>query len=95
MSSIRLSLRRKETASFDPHALPAVKKKKAKKKAKKSKGAKPVAITSRIKDVVRSGEMRADGGLADAVNDKVIEMLTNAIARAGANGRKTVRPYDL
>ena len=69
-------------------------KKKAMKTAK-AKGAKPVAITSRIKDLIRSGNMRADGALVDAVNEKIMELLNNAIARAGSNGRKTVRPQDL
>lgn len=45
MSSIRLSLRRKETESFDPHALPGVNKKTKEKKAKKK--AKPVASSQR------------------------------------------------
>jgi histone H3/H4 len=70
--------------------------KKSKKKAKKAKaGGIQVAVASRVKDVVKSAGMRADGGLPDAVNEKVVEMLNDAVARCQANNRSTVRPHDL
>ncbi|HUU31291.1 MAG TPA: hypothetical protein VMY69_04235 [Phycisphaerae bacterium] len=54
-----------------------------------------VVVTSRVKDVVRQKNLRSDGGLADAVNTKVLEMLAAAACRAKANKRGTVRPHDL
>ncbi len=56
---------------------------------------KAVVVASRVKEVIKAADMRADGSLADAVNDKVVEMLKDAVARAKANKRGTVRPYDL
>ncbi len=38
---------------------------------------------------------RSDGQLVQAVSDKVHEILESAIGRCPANGRSTVRPYDL
>ena len=67
----------------------------AKKKKKAGKGAPAVAVASRVKDVIRGKGLRSDGGLADAVNGKIVEMLTAAIARCKANRRGTVRPHDL
>jgi len=54
-----------------------------------------VVVASRVKDVIRQKDLRSDGGLADAVNTKVLEMLAAATARAKANKRGTVRPHDL
>ena len=54
-----------------------------------------VVVASRVKDVIRQKDLRSDGGLADAVNAKVIEMLAAAACRAKANKRGTVRPHDL
>jgi len=54
-----------------------------------------VVVASRVKDVIRQKNLRSDGGLADAVNTKVLEMLAAAACRAKANKRGTVRPHDL
>lgn len=54
-----------------------------------------LVIASKVKDVTKAAEMRADGELVQAVSDKIHEMLGAAIARAKANGRATVKPYDL
>ncbi len=54
-----------------------------------------VVVGSKVKDVVRSAGFRSDGDLIGAISDKVHEMLEAAIARAGANGRQTVRPSDI
>jgi hypothetical protein len=67
----------------------------AKKKAGKKKAREIVVVGSKVKDVVRSAGFRSDGELVAAVSDKVHDMLEAAIARAGANKRGTVRPYDL
>ena len=66
-----------------------------KKKAKAKKGAVAVAVASRVKDVIRGLGLRSDGGLSDAVNEKIVAMLKGAGARCKANKRSTVRPHDL
>lgn len=63
--------------------------------AKKKAGAASVVVASRVKDVVRGKGLRSDGCLPDAVNAKVVAMITAAIERAKGNKRGTVRPYDL
>ena len=67
---------------------------KKKKKAAK-KGAAPVAVASRIKDYVKGKGLRSDGGLADAVDAKVKQLLDEAVKRCKGNKRGTVRPHDL
>jgi hypothetical protein len=63
-------------------------------KAKKASG-EVLVVGSKVKDYIRSQELRADGELVPAVSDKVREMIDAAIARTRANGRSTVRPADL
>jgi histone H3/H4 len=50
---------------------------------------------SAVKEFNRQNEFRTDGELVDAVNQKIEQMLSAAQERAAANGRSTVRPYDL
>jgi hypothetical protein len=77
-----------------------VEKKVANKKAEK-KGAKKGAVRemlvvgSKVKEVIKAHEMRADGQLIAEVSTKVHALLTEGIARAKANNRKTVTPKDL
>lgn len=52
-------------------------------------------VGSKVKAVVKDAGLRSDGELAQAVSDKVHEMLTAAIARCEQNKRSTVRPCDL
>ena len=66
-----------------------------KKKKKGGKGAVAVAVTSRVKDVIRGMGLRSDGNLSEAVNEKIVNMLKAAGARCKANRRGTVRPHDL
>ena len=54
-----------------------------------------VVVGSKVKEVIREAGLRSDGELVQAVSDKVYEMLDEAIERARANRRGTVRPYDL
>lgn len=54
-----------------------------------------LTVASRVKDHVKSADLRSDGNLPDAVNGHVQAILVEAIERARANGRSTVRPYDL
>lgn len=52
-------------------------------------------VTARIKEHNSVAGLRSDGGLVEAVNEKVQEMLDAAQERAKLNGRSTVRPQDL
>lgn len=62
-----------------------------------SEATNPLAVTvaSRVSDVVRNGGLRVDGNLVDAVNGRVQAMVQEGMGKARANGRATVRPYDL
>jgi len=65
------------------------------KKKKKPAAAVAVSVASRVKDVIRKQGLRSDGGLPDAVNVKILEMLKEAGSRCKNNRRSTVRPHDL
>lgn len=54
-----------------------------------------VTVASRVRGVIGGADLRVDGALPDAVNGHVQAMVQEAIKRAQANGRSTVRPYDL
>jgi histone H3/H4 len=54
-----------------------------------------LTVASRVRDVLKNANMRTDSNLTDAVNAHVQTMLEEGIQRAKANGRSTVRPYDL
>jgi len=54
-----------------------------------------LVVASKIKDVVKAAGLQSSGDLVDGVSDKVYDMIKAAVARAKANGRATVRPYDL
>lgn len=62
---------------------------------RRSDDAVSLTVASRIKDHVKSAGLRSDANLPDAVNGRVQAILEEAIERARANGRSTVRPYDL
>lgn len=54
-----------------------------------------VIVQSRLREAVKGLDLRMDGDLPDALNDKVRELLEEAAGRAKGNDRKTLRPYDL
>lgn len=54
-----------------------------------------VTVASRVSGVVRDAGLRVDGSLVDAVNGHVQAMVKEGMEKAKANGRSTVRPYDL
>jgi hypothetical protein len=54
-----------------------------------------LVVASKIKDVVKAAGLQSSGDLIDGVSDKVYDMLKAAAERAKANGRATIRPYDL
>lgn len=57
--------------------------------------AEQLITVSQVKEVIGGADMRTDGSLPDALNERVSELLNGAVVRARENGRKTVRPEDL
>ncbi len=71
---------------------------KKKKKAARRRKAAPLAnvvVGSKVKETIKGTGYRCAGDLVDALNARVHEMLTGAVARCSANNRGTVRPQDL
>ncbi|MBW3618996.1 MAG: DUF1931 domain-containing protein [Actinobacteria bacterium] len=54
-----------------------------------------VVVQSKVKEAVKGLDLRMDGNLADALNERVHQILRDAAKRAKENGRSTLRPYDL
>jgi hypothetical protein len=52
-------------------------------------------VQSKVKEAIKALELRTDSNVVDALNAKIDAMLKAAAARAKANGRSTMRPYDL
>jgi len=52
-------------------------------------------VGSKVKEVLKSNNMRVDGQLIQAVSDKVHDLLAAGVLRAKENQRKTVKPADL
>ncbi len=50
---------------------------------------------SRVKEIIKKSKMNMGGDFAKALSKEVEALVKKAIQRAKANGRKTVRPYDL
>ncbi len=75
----------------------AARKKKAKRKtaSRAKKPALNVVVGSKVKEAVKSHGVRCSGDLIEALNGKVLAMLSDAVARCEANRRGTVRPQDL
>jgi len=76
--------------------------KKATKKAAPKKAApKKVAtkemllVGSKTKDALRGKDFMVSSDAIDALNNHVYWLVEQAQKRAAANGRKTIRPYDI
>lgn len=52
-----------------------------------------LVVKAKIKD--NAGGLNVSGDLAEALSKKVEDILAAAVERAKANGRKTLRGYDL
>ena len=78
----------------------ARKKKGGKKKAGKKKGGKKKGggemylVASKVRDAVRASGCNMGGDAAEGLNGWVGFLISQATARAHANGRKTVRAHD-
>ncbi len=73
-------------------------KKKAKKKAAKKKKAptnEMLLVGSKTKAAMKAHDVNVSGDALEALNQVVYWYIEQAVARAGANGRKTVRGHDV
>ncbi len=65
--------------------------------AKKVGGSDALIVKSKVRDYIKGNGCNTAGALVDgdALNDAIKEILDKAIARAKANGRKTVQTKDI
>jgi histone H3/H4 len=61
------------------------------------KGIEPLFVKSKVRDYIKNKECNTSAGVidGDALNNIIVDILDKAIARATANGRKTVKARDL
>ena len=62
--------------------------------AKKASVAEMLLVGSKVKAALRAHDVNVSSDAADALNGVVHYYIEQAAKRAGANGRKTVRPHD-
>ena len=65
-----------------------------KKKKKSGSSNEMVLVGSKVKAAIREHGMNVASDAAEALNEVVHWYIAQAAARAGANGRKTVRGHD-
>jgi len=54
-----------------------------------------LVVASKVKAYIKSKQMKTSSDAITALSDKVCVILDDAVARAKANRRSTVRPQDL
>lgn len=54
-----------------------------------------MVVQSKVREVAKKADVNMSGDFVDALSKKVEEIINQAIKRAKANGRKTIRSYDL
>ena len=52
-------------------------------------------VESKIKEQIKAAEMNCAGDFCDAMDKKVEHLISEAVARAKSNDRKTVRAGDI
>ena len=52
-------------------------------------------VESKVKEQIKAAEMNCAGDFCDALDKKVEQVVSEAVARAKSNDRKTVRAGDL
>jgi histone H3/H4 len=52
-------------------------------------------VASKLREAVRSHDIRMAGEFIEALNEQVHELISKAVKRAKGNKRGTVRPDDL
>jgi len=61
------------------------------------KGAEPLYVKSKVREFIKGKECNTSSGVldGDTLNKIIMELLDNAVRRAKANNRKTVKARDL
>lgn len=54
-----------------------------------------LVVIARVKEAIQKHGLKMSGDLMDGLSTKVEQLVTEAAARCKANGRATMRPYDL
>ncbi len=54
-----------------------------------------LVVVSKVKEYIKAKGCQTSADAIDAINKKVSVLLDGAIERVKANGRATVKPYDL
>ncbi len=54
-----------------------------------------MVVASKVKDYIKGKDCQTSGEILGALNEKMHALLDEAIERTKANGRATVRSYDL
>ena len=65
--------------------------------AEKEGGGNTLFVKSKVREYIKSKECNTSGDLldGDSLNNAIIDLIDKAIARAKANGRKTVQGKDM
>ena len=65
--------------------------------AKKAAKVEALFVKSKVREYIKSKDMNTSSGILDgnSLNDMITWMLDQAVKRAQANGRKTVKARDL
>jgi len=65
--------------------------------AKKAAKSEPLFVKSKVREFIKGKECNTSSGVldGDSLNAIIMELLDNAIRRAKANNRKTVKARDL
>lgn len=56
---------------------------------------KSLVVASKVKDVIKEKGLQTSGEAIDALNKRVLQLLEDAVMRAQANKRQTVKAQDL
>lgn len=67
----------------------------AKKKANKSKNKEMLLVGSKTKEALKGKKYNVSSDTLDALNEYVYWLVDQAQKKCEANGRKTIRPYDI
>lgn len=85
----------KKVAAKKPVAKKAAGKKPAAKKATKKVEREMLLVASKTKEALKGKSFNVSSEALAALNEHVYWLISQAQARCEANGRKTIRPYDI
>jgi histone H3/H4 len=68
---------------------------KKKRKASKKKGKEPLVVASKVKAYIKKKKMMSSGEAIEALNEKLYDLIDDAIDRTKSNRRSTVKGQDV